>query len=118
MICTRLFVMDMVNPDIPRPTMRSSRPASSFMAEGRSFSMVRLPVRKARIHRADSICERMVARAAPLTPMWKTKIKTGSSTILVTAPKSTVIIPTVPKPWELIKLFMPRPVMTKILPMR
>ena len=47
--------MDMVNPDIPRPTMRSSLPQSSLMAEGRSFRMVRLPVRKARIHRADSI---------------------------------------------------------------
>ena len=55
MICTRLLVMDMVNPDIPRPTMRSSLPQSSLMAEGRSFRMVRLPVRKARIHRADSI---------------------------------------------------------------
>ena len=34
------------------------------------------------------------------------------------APKRTVIIPMVPKPWELIKLFIPRPVITKRFPMR
>ena len=118
MICTELLVMDMVKPDMPSPTMRRMRAPSSFMADGRSRRIVLFPVRNAMIHAADRNCDRMVARAAPLTPMWNTKINMGSSMMLLTAPSSTVIMPTVPNPWELMKLFMPRPVITKILPIR
>ena len=34
----------------------------------------------------------MVARAAPPMPMWNTKIKMGSSTMLITAPEAIPIM--------------------------
>ena len=60
----------------------------------------------------------MVARAAPRTPMWRTKIKSGSRIRFRTAPMETVSIPVIPNPWALIKLFMPRLIMTKSVPIR
>ena len=76
------------------------------------------PRRKERAHSADRNWERMVARAAPCTPMWNTKMKMGSSTMLVTAPMATVIMPLRPKPWALMNWFMPRLTMTNRLPHR
>ena len=55
-----------------------------------SRSLVRLPRRKERTHRAETPWARMVARAAPFTPMPNPKMKMGSSTMLVTAPMTTV----------------------------
>ena len=40
-----------------------------------------------------------VAMAAPFTPIWNTKIKIGSSTILITAPMTIDIIAVVDLPW-------------------
>ena len=60
----------------------------------------------------------MVARAAPRTPMPKPKMKMGSSTMLVTAPMSTVAMEMVEKPWAVMKKFRPRESSTKMLPSR
>ena len=38
--------------------------------------------------------------------------------MLVTAPSSTVIMPLRPKPWALMKLFIPRLIITNTLPHR
>ena len=41
----------------------------------------------------EAIWEITVAMAAPATSMWRAKIKTGSSTMLSTAPSITVAMP-------------------------
>ena len=55
--------------------------------------MACFPVRKRSTHAAERNCEMTVASAAPCTPMFRTKINTGSRAMLTTAPSSTVIIP-------------------------
>ena len=60
----------------------------------------------------------MVAKAAPFTPIRSRNINIGSKIILVMAPTKIVIMPIRPKPWELIKLFIPRLIITKTLPSR
>ena len=76
------------------------------------------PVRNRTTHAALTAWLRMVASAAPCTPMWKPKMKMGSRIRLTTAPRATVIMPMRPKPWALTKLFMPRPTITKGVPSR
>ena len=51
-------------------------------------------------------------------PMSKRKMNTGSRTMFTTAPSPTVIMPTFPNPWALIKGFIPRPIITKRVPVR
>ena len=60
----------------------------------------------------------MVARAAPRTPKPSTKMNTGSSTMLVTAPISTLSMAVVAKPWALMKVFRPSASCTKMVPIR
>ena len=67
---------------------------------------------------ADTHWEMMVAIAAPRTPRPKTKINNGSRIRFRTAPMETVSIPVTPKPWALMKLFMPRLTMTNNVPRR
>ena len=117
-ICTELLVIAMVNPDMPRATISFTRCFFSRNAEVLSLKIALLPVKNFTIQTAESSWERIVASAAPCTPMCKVKIKMGSRIILAIAPSSTVIIPIVPKPCELMKLFIPRPIITKILPRR
>ena len=74
--------------------------------------------RKATAHAAETNWERTVASAAPRTPMSKTKMNSGSSRMLSTAPIRTVHIPMRAKPCALMKLFIPSPSMTKTLPHR
>ena len=50
--------------------------------------------------------------------MPKPKMKMGSSTMLVTAPMSTVAMEMVEKPWEVIKKLSPREISTKMVPHR
>ena len=54
--------------------------------------------------------------AAPWTPMCSTKMKSGSKIRLITAPRRVVIIPVLPKPWALINGFMPKPIITGMIP--
>ena len=79
---------------------------------------VRLPRRKDTAQTVEKNWAMMVAKAAPCTPMSSRKMKMGSSTMLVTAPSNTVIMPLRPKPWALMKLFIPRLIITNTLPHR
>ena len=83
-----------------------------------SRSRVRFPSRKRITHAAESSWDSTVARAAPDTPMSSRKMKMGSSTILAAAPMRVVTIPTRPKPWALMKPFIPVPTMARGVPMR
>ena len=116
--CTRLLVRFIKKPDRPRVTIRFTRRALSLMHPRRSFKMALGPVRNRSTHTAEHPWAMTVAKAAPFTPMSSRKIKMGSSTMFTTAPSPTVIIPTRPKPWELMKGFIPRPIMTNRVPMR
>ena len=85
----------------------SARAGSTTLARGRRSSrrrchLVFFPVRNFSTHTADTAWDKMVARAAPCTPMPKAKMKMGSSTVLRMAPMSTVFIPTTVKPWAVI----------------
>ncbi len=82
----------------------------------RSLIFALFPQRKETAHTEETHWEITVAKAAPLTPQWKTKIKRGSRAMLTTAPNRTVSIPVRPKPWALIKLFIPKLDMAKTLP--
>ena len=57
-----------------------------------------LPIKKLTTHTAEIIWLIIVASAAPATPMSNVKIKIGSSTIFITAPKTVVIIPVLGNP--------------------
>ena len=88
----------MKNPDRPKDMMRRTREAFSFMHRTRRRKMAFFPVRNFSTHTAEQPWAITVASAAPLTPMSSRKMKIGSSTMLTTAPRPTVIIPTLPKP--------------------
>ncbi|CUP94961.1 Uncharacterised protein [Flavonifractor plautii] len=45
-------------------------------------------------------------------------MKMGSSTMFTAAPRATVIIPMLLKPWALMKGFIPSPIITKRVPSR
>ena len=83
-----------------------------------SFRTAFFPVRNLRTQSAEQIWEIIVAIAAPLTPIWNTKIKTGSRIKFITAPMRTVSIPMLPNPWQLIKGFRPREIITAGVPAR
>ena len=82
-----------------------------------SRSSVFFPRRNVQTQTHDTPCERMVAKAAPLTPMWNTKMNSGSRTMLHTAPIRTVSMPVFAKPCAIMKAFMPSVSWTKIVPM-
>ena len=117
-IWTRELVRDMTKPEVPRARMRLTRLHFSRRADGRSRRMAFFPVRNRSTHTAEQPWERTVARAAPFTPMWKMKMNTGAKIRLMAAPRATVIMPMRPKPWELMKGFIPRPIITKRVPQR
>ena len=62
--------------------------------------------------------ESTVATAAPATPMSKTKMKSGSSTMLSAAPSTTENMPFLAKPWLMMNWFMPRESRLKAVPQR
>ena len=80
--------------------------------------IARFPHRKIITHAAEATWAITVAQAAPFTPILKAKMKIGSRIRLMTAPSTTVIIPIFPKPWALIKGFIPRLIITGIVPAR
>ena len=99
----RLSVDCMMKGDTPRAST-----GASTLQLGRRYcrwrrSLVRFPSRNHTTHTADTPWAVMVARAAPFTPMPKPKMNTGSSTMLITAPMSTVAMPMVEKPWAVMK---------------
>ena len=57
-----------------------------------------------------------VAMAAPATPIWKTKMKSGSRRIFRIAPMTTVAMPRPENPWAMRKLFIPPEINAKKVP--
>ena len=66
----------------------------------------------------DTNCEITVAIAAPFTPIFNTKIKSGSKAMLITAPQITTSIPVFGNPSALIKEFIPVPIIKNNVPAR
>ena len=89
--------------DRPRAVMRRTLPPSQRKARGRSRRIARRLNKNHSAQAADTACDRMVARAAPGTPMSKPKMNTGSRMRLSTAPMATVSMPVPAKPWVLMK---------------
>ena len=112
------MVTDITNPEVPRNVISFTRESLIFMDSRVSLNSAFFPVRKKNTHTADAPWEITVAMAAPRTPISNPKIRTGSRMIFMTAPRRTVIIPIFPNPWALIKLFIPRLVITKTVPRR
>ena len=83
MICTDPLVTDITKPDIPSPVIFFNNSAFNRIPSRFSFRIAFGPRRNLSTQTADSIWEIKVAAAAPCTPIRKTKINSGSSTISV-----------------------------------
>ena len=114
--CTEELVKFTIKPVRPRPQISPAILGLNFMLSRVSRRIAFFPVRNRSTQRADTAWEIMVARAAPLTPIPMPKIIMGSSTMFSTAPMAMVIMPVLPKPWELIKAFIPRLIIIKMVP--
>ena len=77
-----------------------------------------MPVKKASTHTALMAWLRMVAMAAPCTPMLNPKMNTGSRMMLLMAPMQVVAMLVLAKPWLVIKGVMPKVNCTKRVPSR
>ena len=109
----RLSVLCIINGDTPRATTGRRMSLRIRMYFLRICKMLRWDVRNLSTHKHEMAWERMVAQAAPATPILKTKMNIGSRIILITAPIMTVIILVFAKPWAEIKLFSPMVTVTK-----
>ena len=107
----------MINGDTPSARQGRSSFGLGAMQRSLSRSTVRLPQRNQMTHAADTACERMVASAAPFTPISKVNMNRGSRPILSTAPMSTVSILVREKPCAVMKAFMPSAACTNTVPM-
>ena len=76
--------------------MRSFRRSTHFLLVMNSIT-----------HTADTACDSTVAIAAPCTPRSNTKMKSGSSTMLQSAPMSTVSMLTFANPCAVMNAFIP-----------
>ena len=117
-ICTALFVIDIVKPESPSPNIFIVLLKLGIRQSFSIFIIVFLPVRNVKVHKAAINCEIIVASAAPLTPIPRMKINTGSRIRLHAAPIDTVSIPVLANPCALIKELRPRLDITKIVPQR
>ena len=107
----------MINVAEPRATQGNTSAGAMRIFSFFSRSMVLGPVRNRSTQTQERHWEIMVARAAPRTPIFSAKINSGSSTILATAPISTVRIPIWAKPCAVMKAFMPSVNCTNTVPM-
>ena len=69
-------------------------------------------------HTAETVWERMVASAAPRTPISSAKMKMGSRTMLSAAPMQTVSMAVLAKPCAETNWFIPSAICTLIVPIR
>ena len=111
-----LSVDCMIKVAAPNATQGRMIPGFRFRFFRRSRRIVVLPIRKLSTHTQEAAWDRMVASAAPRTPILRAKMKMGSRMILHTAPISTLNIPCLAKPWAVIKAFMPSVSWTKMVP--
>ena len=115
---TRLSVLCMMKGATPSEAMRPTMRPQGFMLARRMRMTLRLEHRKLKTHSALTAWDRMVARAAPRTPIPSTKMKMGSSTMFSTAPMSTLSMAVVALPWALMKAFSPSASCTNTVPSR
>ena len=99
-----------------RPKASTRRMMRQEKPPHRRRTGIRFRRREQRTKAQEAIWESTVARAAPATSRWSTKIKMGSRTILSTAPSITVAMPRPEKPWAIKKLFMPVAMRAKKVP--
>ena len=88
-----LSVNCIIKGDTPRPMLGRIMAADNFRFFLRMRRELLSEERKRSTQTKDTAWERIVARAAPLTPIFRPKIKIGSRIILQTAPIATVSIP-------------------------
>ena len=112
-----LSVNCMIKGDTPSPIHGRIMSADSFRYPLRIRRKLFPEVRKRSTHTKDTACDKIVARAAPFTPISKPKMRMGSRIMLHTAPIATVSIPVLAYPCALIKALSPREIWTKIVPM-
>ena len=112
----RLSVLCIIKGETPSATTGRRIFGLNRIFLGRIFKMLRLDVRNFSTQIQEMAWERMVAQAAPATPMLKPNINIGSSMILITAPMITVSILVLAKPWADMKLFSPMVTVTKNVP--
>ena len=79
---------------------------------------VLFPVRKRSTHTHESPCDRIVASAAPRTPIPSAKMNTGSSAMFSAAPSTTSRIACAAKPCAMIIWFSPAASSAKTVPVR
>ena len=111
-----LSVLCMMNVDRPSAMQGARSFISMRMFWGLSRRLVFLPIRKLTTHTQEMPWESTVASAAPRTPMFSPKMKSGSSTMLHTAPMRTVSMPVVAKPCAVMNAFMPSVSSTNSVP--
>ena len=113
---TRFSVICMRNGESPsaRQGRRSFMSGRRFFARSRSVDFSEQ--RKRTTHAHETACERIVASAAPRTPMPNTNMNSGSSTMLSAAPIVTVSMLVVEKPCAVMKALSPSESCTKIVP--
>ena len=87
-----------MNGDAPRASTGARTAFFIFRFSFLTLKMLFFPQRKDSTQTAETVWLKMVARAAPWTPIWKPKMKIGSRMIFNTAPMSTVFIPVLAKP--------------------
>ena len=114
----RLSVLCMMNGDTPSAIMEPTSFKSGRIQSDLSRSDVFGDVIKRSTQIAPASCDRMVASAAPCTPMWNPKIKIGSKMILSAAPMSTDPIAVFDCPCAVINGFNPSTICTKNVPIR
>ena len=71
---------------------RRAIPQSTEKVSREKCSSSRLSLRIRRIQTSAMVCERMVATAAPWIPILKTKMKSGSSSVLMPTVRSVAAI--------------------------
>jgi len=106
----------MANGAMPMDMIPSTIDRSRRMFSGRSRSKLLPPVKCSSTQTLEMAMDITVATAAPATPILKTKMNSGSSRALQTAPTSMVYMAVLALPSALIRLFRPKPVPWNMLP--
>ena len=106
----------MMNGDTPKANV-----APMILLSGRIYlrsilNVALREVRKCNTHQALQACERMVAKAAPFTPMPNTKMNSGSRPMFSSAPMTTEHMAMPGLPCVLMKVFSPTETSTNNVP--
>ena len=108
----------MMKGEMPSASTERMIPLWGFMYLRSRGSEARGELRKRSTQMALQACDRMVASAAPFTPMPKVKMNSGSSRMFSMAPMSTEYMAMAGRPWVLMKGFSPTDNSTNRVPAR